>query len=496
MMTRRFPLPALAMLVLAAAHSSAQAPPEFERPESSLSTRTQTAYPTGDPATSVILLERIIPAEVRANTKFEYHVKLTNLTSGEIRDVVLTEQFPPQLKVLASGPRAQVSPEGHGVWKWARLGPGASEIVRIQGIVDRTATLPLCGTVTFAESFCGNVTVVEPQLALTKTAPREVILCDPIPLQFVVTNRGSGVARNVRIVDRLPTGLVTAGGKSNFLIRAGDLAAGQSREFSVSVRATQTGEYRNTATAEDDSGLTAEASAMITVRQPALVVTKRGPDLRYVGRMATFEITVQNVGDAPAVDTVLTDAVSPGAEIMAAEGGTVEEGRAVWNLGTLAPRASRSVQVSIKLHQIGAFRNTATAEAHCASAAATAGLQVQGVPAILLEVVDDPDPIEVGSNVTYTIAVTNQGSAVGTNIVVHCTLPPELRFVSATGPSANAVDGQEIRFAPLASLAPKATVTYKVVAQGTQESDARFKVTLTSDQTTSPVEETESTHTY
>jgi len=121
---------------------------------------------------------------------------------------------------------------------------------------------------------------------------------------------------------------------------------------------------------------------------------------------------------------------------------------------------------------------------------------VKGIPAILLECVDLADPIEVGAQETYVITVTNQGSADGTNIVVACTLPPEEQFVSASGPTKETVRGRQVTFAPLKSLAPKAKATYRVVVKGAKPGDVRFKVSLTSDQMTSPAGETESTHIY
>lgn len=459
--------------------------------------RTATAYPTGDRATSVLLLERFVPAEVRAGTEFEYHIRLTNLTRLELRDVTLTEQFPPGFRLQATAPQTGLDREGRrGTWTWARLAPGAAETIRVRGAVERAEALAICGTVTFAEDFCATVAVVEPGLALTKSAPREVLVCDPIPLRFVVSNPGTGAVRNVRVTDTFPEGLTTPDGQTGLVFEAGTLAPGQSREFSATVQAARPGEYRNTARAEDDSGLTAQAPATTVVRQPVLGLTKRGPELRYVGRTATFELTVQNTGDGPARDTVLTDPLPPGTELVAAGGGRLAAGAVTWNLGTLGPRESRRVELTLKLNQVGPVRNTATAQAYCAQATASATVEVRGIPAVLLEVVDDPDPIEVGGEVTYTIVVTNQGSAVGTNIVVQCILPAEFRYLSATGPTEATARERAVRFAPLAALAPRASAVYKVVAQGTGEADARVKVSMQSDQTTSPVEESESTHIY
>ena len=121
---------------------------------------------------------------------------------------------------------------------------------------------------------------------------------------------------------------------------------------------------------------------------------------------------------------------------------------------------------------------------------------MKGIPAILLEAVDVRDPVEVGANETYVITVTNQGSAMDTNIKIVCTLGAQQEYVSSTGPTTASVDGKTVTFALLASLAPKAKTTYKVVAKGIKAGDVRFKVQLTSDQLKVPVQETESTNIY
>ena len=102
----------------------------------------------------------------------------------------------------------------------------------------------------------------------------------------------------------------------------------------------------------------------------------------------------------------------------------------------------------------------------------------------------------MGAEEIYTITVTNQGTADDNNIRIECTLPPEMDFVSADGPTKSKVDGKVVTFEPLPSLAPKAKAVYRVVVKGNKPADVRFKTVLTSDMLTSPVQETESTHVY
>ncbi len=230
--------------------------------------------------------------------------------------------------------------------------------------------------------------------------------------------------------------------------------------------------------------------------QPLVEISKECPELRYLGRPVTFEVKVVNRGDGPALNVVVRDAVTAGLTFVSADqGGRLEGGQVVWALGELPAGQSRTLSTTLRCDQIGTVTNTATV-AYCAENSATCSFPIQGVPAILLECVDNPDPVEVGGQVTYTITVLNQGTAIGTAIVIACTLPNELELATSKGPTAAAVDGKKVTFAPLATLAPKASAVYTLTAKGTAAGDVRFAVELTSDQLTRPVRETESTHLY
>ncbi|MBN2448938.1 MAG: DUF11 domain-containing protein, partial [Lentisphaeria bacterium] len=229
---------------------------------------------------------------------------------------------------------------------------------------------------------------------------------------------------------------------------------------------------------------------------PIVDITKGCPEMRYLGRSATFEITVTNRGDGSALNVVVRDVITGGVGFVSADNGGVREGDAiVWRLGNLGAGQAKVLKATLNCDQIGRVSNTATVS-YCAEAAASCAFEVKGIPAILLECVDDPDPIEVGGQLTYSITVLNQGSAMGTNIAVTCTLPPEEEYVSSDGPTEAKVSGKAVTFAPLPSLAPQAKAVYHLQVKGVAPGDVRFRVDMKSDQIERPVMETESTNIY
>jgi len=344
-----------------------------------------------------------------------------------------------------------------------------------------------------------TMTVVEPTLELAKTAPAEALLCEPIQVDFVVTNTGTGAAQNVQIVDTLPAGLQTTDGKGKVVLEAGTLAAGESRQFSVKLRATKTGTYVNKAVATSATGLKAESEPTLTnVRQPVLVLAKAGPKRQYLGRPISYELKVTNKGDGPAQNTVIEDIIPPGVTgIEATAGAQFSGAKLVWEIGTLEPNASKAVQVSYTPTREGELMSTATATAYCAEPVSDSSRTViAGIPACRPEVVDELDPVEVGTNTTYVITVTNEGTAADSNVRITVVLDDKLQYVTSAGATAGSVMGKTINFTPLRSLEPKNKAVWRVVVRGAVAGDARLKVTMHTDQLALPVEEAEATRIY
>jgi hypothetical protein len=117
-----------------------------------------------------------------------------------------------------------------------------------------------------------------------------------------------------------------------------------------------------------------------------------------------------------------------------------------------------------------------------------------GIPAILLEVIDTADPVQIGDMEKFYVTVTNQGNAPDVNIVVKVEFEENFDYVSSSGPTQGKADGKKgVVFAPLASLAPGQKATWEVSAKALSEGDHRTSVKLTSDAIQRSVDETEAT---
>ena len=118
------------------------------------------------------------------------------------------------------------------------------------------------------------------------------------------------------------------------------------------------------------------------------------------------------------------------------------------------------------------------------------------VAAVNFTVAHLEDPVEVGGQATYEIHIVNQGSKAASRLQVVAVFPNEIKPVSGDGPSKQAVEGQRIAFEPLARLALKADITYRVVGQCLSPGDLRIQVLLQTDDMAKPVIKEEGTRVY
>ncbi|HOY59491.1 MAG TPA: hypothetical protein PK640_15320 [Verrucomicrobiota bacterium] len=461
------------------------------------------AFPTGNPQTGALLVEKTSPAEVLLGKPFETVIKVSNLTSMALQDVTLTDQMSGNIRVEEATPKADRSSGSESTWVLGELGPREAKEVRIRAVALDESPITGCATATFRPVVCTTIAVVKPAIELVKTMPAQVLQCDPIPVKLVVKNSGTSALTGVRVTDTLPEGLVIDGAAGAKTFEVGDLAPGQSRELGFTAHATRTGDFVNPAKATSTQGVEAAANASVTVVKPALAVAcqtpapKAGDFVEYIGR--PFEVCweVRNTGNAPSANTVLEVPVPAGLTLRSAsDGGAGAGGKAVWNLGSLAPQAAKKVCATFSAANSGTYAFEAATAGACAEPARTScSVAIQGVSAILVEVVDDPDPIQVGEQTTYTVRVTNQGGGMDLrDVTVKAVLPAGIDPVSAS--NAGQISGKNVTWAPVPALALKQTITYTVVGKAVAAGDQRLEVLVTTRERQTPITEIESTTTY
>jgi uncharacterized repeat protein (TIGR01451 family) len=427
-------------------------------------------YPTGDKATSVLMLEKCAPAQVAAGQAFDYTITVMNISNASAEDVVVTDTIPAGFSVASTDPAGANMGAGKSSWNIGNLGPGQSKTIKVKGSATAKGSITNCATASYTLAACITVDIVQPALSITKTAPAEVVLCDNIPVKLVVTNSGTGSASNVKVTDTFPAGLTTTDGKTSVTLDGGTLASGQSKEFNLSLKASKTGSYQNGASAAADGNLKAESNKTTTVvKQPKLAVDIECPGDVLLGRDVTFKVNVKNTGDT-ACDTTLTANIPAGSTFVKADnGGTMAAGNVTWKVGSLKPGESKGGTYTVKSAGAGTLSVTAKATCECADAASdTCSTGVKGTPDMGTLLDDHDGVVDVGANHTYHYQVTNQGQVDLTNVKVIVTLPEGMDFVSTNAPGAPKVEGRKLTWTAATALKPGEKRDYNLVVKVTK----------------------------
>jgi large repetitive protein len=372
-----------------------------------------------------------------------------------------------------------------------------------------TATTTTSDTNSANNSATATTTVQAPpaptaDLAVTKTdTPDPVPAGNNLTYAITVTNNGPSAAQDVTVTDTLPAGTAfvsatpsqgSCAGTTTVICSLGSIANGGVATISLVVNVSAGAVITNTATAttttSDTNSANNSATALTTVQAPPaptadLAVTKTdSPDPVLPGNNLTYAITLTNNGPSDAQNVTLTDPVPTGTTLVsfiqnsgpagacplpAGGTGTVTCTFAVLPSGT---SASFTMVVILNRDVGGVIANTATATSATADPtssnnAATASTTVEQPPPqpvadLSVAKTDSPDPVAPGSDLTYTIAVTNNGPADADAATVGDTVPAGTTFVSVT-PSQGSCDGTADILCDLGPLANGATAVVTLV---------------------------------
>ena len=375
----------------------------------------------------------------------------------------------------------------------------------------------------------------KPNLVIEKilNSPDQVVPGDPVIYTVRLTNKGTGDATNISIVDSLSTQLrfqgsavtpssapaVGASGTVEWSIPS--LAAnGGSVDlpFSTTVAANATaGTIGNTAKAIVDSVSEDSNTVTVTVnRTPNLSLqktingTSSQRETLPAGSTVTYVLTYENVGSGDAANVTITDVLDAQLTgtptLIPASGVWNSVTREVsWDIGTVgAGDIAQSVVVQAQIDPAAStlFSNTAAVTWTGGSSNSNpAVVDLIAEPFFELTKAVDKTNVGRGDALTYTVSYENMGSAAGVNTTVTDAIPAGLTPVLGSYPGATyaagatASDPDTLTWS-LGSVPASATgsLTYKVtVDAGTPAGSLLNQAAITSDNVFGSVVATAST---
>lgn len=438
----------------------------------------------------LIQMSKAMPAE--ASLGGEFTAELVIEAQGCAANVIVSDSIPENAIYVRSEPAGVI--EGDNlVWRIGNMDAGQVINAKIWFRADQEGTIVNCAWVSADPRVCGATFVGKPVLAIDKSGPESAILGSEVTYNIVVKNTGTSIARNVVVTDPVPEGMSHSSGNREVSFDVGNLATGESKPFAVTFTADQRGNVCNTASAKGSNTTEVSDDACTLVLVPGLEIEKTGTERQILGRNADYQIVVSNTGDTTLTDVVVVDTAPAETSIVSAPGASLDGNKATWSIAEMKPGTQRALNVKLGSKTAGTHCNVATATSGALTASDDACTAWRGIAAVLLEAVDNPDPIEVGENTTYSIRVTNQGFADIHNVQIVVTFDDEIEPLSCPE---GTINGNTVTFRPVDMMDPKQVLAGTIVVKGIKVGDSRNKIVLTCDELSSPVEETESTTVY
>jgi uncharacterized repeat protein (TIGR01451 family) len=279
----------------------------------------------------------------------------------------------------------------------------------------------------------------------------------------------------------------------------GTLHAGETRELELVLLAEKPGKVANILSARADGNLQVQHQVEFEVIAPALTVAVVGPERRYLERPATYAVRVENPGTAPARDIQLVTKLPKGLKFVRANnmGEYDANTHAVyWSLAELPEGEHGSVELVAIPIETGPQTLEVEGRAQQGLSDQTKHpILVEGLAAIMFEVRDLEDPIEVGRETGYEIRIVNQGTKAATNVQVAIALPQGMQVISAEGETQHSTQPGGLVFAPIRQLAPKADTVFRLKVQCQRPGDQRVTVEVKTDDM-QPIRREESTRVF
>ncbi len=422
-----------------------------------------------------------------------FSVQVSNAGPQDTNGVAITDLLPTGYTYVSYTATAGNYDSATGLWTVGSLLNGASHTLQITATVNSTgiylnsaevtaSSLPdpdsaPNNTVTTEDDYAEIATVPTSQssdLSLTKTVNNATPLVgSQVTFEVVVTNNGPQDNTGVQVTDLLPTGYnfsaftVSTGtyNPTTGLWTVGNLNNGQSETLQITANVNPTGDYLNIAeitaaglqdpdstpnnavTTEDDY---AEIATVPVLQSADLSITKTVNNATpLVGSQVTFSVQVNNAGPQDTNGVAVTDLLPTGYTYVSytATVGNYDSVTGLWTVGSLLNGASQTLQITATVNPAGVYLNSAevtasslpdpdsapnnavTTEEDYAEIATVPVLQSADLS--LTKTVNNATPL-VGSQITFSVQVSNAGPQDTNGITVTDLLPTGYTYVSYT----------------------------------------------------------------
>jgi uncharacterized repeat protein (TIGR01451 family) len=458
---------------------------------------------TQHPPTPAVSIRVTVPSTVMPGRELEYHIVVENVSQADANHVVVKVPVPAHVRYKTAQPVPSSPPaSGELIWNLGTLKPGKRTDITFVVEVEpgAVADINCCARVVFEHGECVRTRIPKPTLRVRTEGPERAKLYDILTYKLEVSNTGTVAANDVVLSVDLPPGLAfsdstpSTSGSNPLTWKLGTVFPGQPSRVEFKVIPNQPGTHPLKATlAANGIKAVEENLSRVLVGEPKLSLLKTGPAVRSADRDAVYFLTVSNSGTTPATNVEIFDDVlsTPSLRsniqvVSVSDDGKLTGNDVRWQIGTLNAGSRRTVSLTLRpvkgAYATAAFDNSARVQAD-RGLTATAFCKTEFVtPAgLTLDIEKGADPIAVGKTTVFTLRLRQIGAASSRSVGLTVTLPDELQYVDASGPSAGTQDGKTVGFASLGELAPGGVAVYTVTVRGERAAEVTIRASVTAD---------------
>ncbi|MFT5580832.1 MAG: putative repeat protein (TIGR01451 family)/gliding motility-associated-like protein [Psychromonas sp.] len=398
-------------------------------------------------------------------------VTVTNGGPSAASAVTVQDKLPSGYAYVSSVPSIGSYNSVSGLWTIGSLGNEASANIAITGTVLAAGTYQNTAASSNPENDPDTINntatstptpVPNADLVITKNVNNGTPnVGDTVDFLLTVSNNGPNTATSVLALDALPTGytFVSATPSAGTSFSPGKwtintLTSGANATLTIRASVKASGNYTNTATVsatQTDRNTANNTASVATTPIPVADLTISKTVNNYtpnIGSTVTFTLSVTNVGPSAANNVIVGDTLKSGYTFVNAVPsiGTYSNVTGLWTVGSINSGSGASLTITASVNATGDYSNTAYVEGDEGdpnppnNASAITLTPVPQSDLTLSKSVNNSTP-DVGSNVIFAIAISNNGPSAATGVSVMDTIPAGYTFVSSTATQGSYVLG-------------------------------------------------------
>ena len=392
------------------------------------------------------------------NGEVVWTILVTNNGPDDAENVVVNDNLPGGVEYVSDSTTLGEFDDAAGSWQIGDLANGESALLQITTIATDAAAVQTNIALVTSDTEDSNpenniavasIDAVDADLAISKTVDEPAPnLGDEVVWTIEVVNNGPDTAENVVLKDALPEGTTFVSSSNTELsaegeVALGNLASGESVSLDITVTVDDAdGARTNTASVTSDtydSNLANnEDSAVVDAIAADLMIEKSvsdpTPDL---GSEVVWTIVVTNNGPDTAENVSVRDVQPVGTTFISSSDDRFVPETGEIDLGDLDSGESVSIDIVVKVDDAeGARVNTASVTSDTYDNDDSNNEDDAEVDAIAADLmieksVNDPAP-DLGSEVVWTIIVTNNGPDAAENVSVRDLQPAGTTFINSS----------------------------------------------------------------